>query len=60
MIEYIDTGVSQQVIRNTKDCLSCAQSMSADDEDGNMILICVKDGIDVPVQDSGYCKEWKD
>ncbi len=43
-----------------KDCLSCAQSMSADDEDGNMILICVKDGIDVPVQDDGYCEEWKD
>ena len=44
-----------------KDCLSCAQSFSADDENGNMILICVKDdGHHVRVQDDGHCEEWKD
>lgn len=44
-----------------KDCLSCAQSFSADDDDGNMILICVKDkDHHVQVQDDGYCEEWKD
>ena len=44
-----------------KDCLTCAQSFSADDENGNMILVCVKDS-DKPVrvQDDGYCEEWKD
>lgn len=44
-----------------KDCLSCAQSFSADDENGNMILICVKDDDHhVQVQDDGHCEEWKD
>ena len=44
-----------------KDCLSCAQSFSADDESGNMILVCVKDSDKlVRVQDDEYCKEWKD
>ena len=42
-----------------KDCLSCAQSFSADDEDG--ILICTKDdGHHVQVEEDGYCEEWKD
>lgn len=44
-----------------KDCLSCAQSFSADDENGNMILVCVKDDDHhVQVQDDGHCEEWKD
>ena len=44
-----------------KDCLSCAQSFSADDENGNMILICVKDNNHhVPVREDNSCKEWKD
>ena len=44
-----------------KDCFSCAQSFSADDEDGNMILICVKDNNHhVPVREDDSCKEWKD
>ncbi len=45
-----------------KDCLSCAQSFSADDEDGNMILVCVKDSDPsyVVVPEDGYCDEWKD
>lgn len=44
-----------------KDCLSCAQSFSADDEDGNMILICTKDNEHhVQVEEDGYCEEWKD
>lgn len=44
-----------------KDCLSCAQSFSIDDENGNMILVCVKDDDHhVQVQDDGHCEEWKD
>ena len=45
-----------------KDCLSCAQSYSADDEDGNMILVCVKDSDPeyVVVPEDGYCDEWTD
>ena len=43
------------------DCLSCAQSFSADDDDGNMILICVKDkNHHVQVQEDDSCEEWKD
>lgn len=45
----------------TKDCLSCAQSFSADDNDGNMILICVKDNNHhEPVRENNSCEEWKD
>lgn len=43
-----------------KDCLSCAQSYSADDEDGNTILVCRKNDEDVVVPEDGYCDEWKD
>ena len=44
-----------------KDCLSCAQSFSADDADGNMILICTKDDEHhVQVEEDSYCEEWKD
>jgi len=43
------------------DCLSCAQSFSADDDDGNMILICVKDkNHPVQVREDNNCEEWKD
>ena len=44
-----------------KDCLSCAQSFSTDDADGNMILICVKDkNHHVQVREDNSCEEWKD
>ena len=33
--------------KTPKDCLSCAQSFSADDNYGNMILICTKDAIEM-------------
>ncbi len=49
-----------QTLITHKDCLSCAQSYSADDEDGNMILVCRKNDEDVVVPEDGYCDEWKD
>lgn len=43
------------------DCLSCAQSFSADDENGNMILVCVKDENNhVVVKEDDCCADWKD
>ena len=43
-----------------KDCLSCAQSMSADDEAGNMILVCVKDEKHhIIVSENECCEDWK-
>ena len=54
-------GCDFHKIEIPKDCLSCANSFSADDQDGNMILICVKDNEHhVAVPDDGCCNDWKD
>ena len=45
----------------SKDCLSCGYSMSTDDEDGNMIIVCSKDKEPYPVvPEDGYCEDWHD
>ena len=42
------------------DCLSCSDSFSADDKDGNHILMCVCDPNNhCIVPENGYCENWK-
>ena len=39
------------------DCLSCSHSMSADDEDGNPVLVCSEQSHKV-VSENGTCWKW--
>lgn len=57
-IEHIDIALKRHEI--PKDCLSCAQSFSADDDNGNMILLCFKNNNYIQVPEDGSCNEWKD
>lgn len=40
-----------------KDCLSCACSLSADDENGEQYLVCSMHGYD-RVPEDGYCEDY--
>lgn len=51
IVEKMETVIVDQ------DCLSCAKSMSANDENGNMCLVCSeKDYQRVP--EDGWCKDY--
>lgn len=53
------SNIKRRVI--PKDCLSCGYSMSTDDEDGNMILVCSKDKEPYPaVPEDECCEDWHD
>ena len=43
--------------RETKDCLNCGASMSADDENGEQYLVCSAHGYD-RVPEDGYCDDY--
>lgn len=43
--------------RNTKDCLSCSASMSADDENGEQYLVCSTHGYE-RVPEDGCCEDY--